>query len=518
VSGSRLARIAWSLPMVLFVATLAPRTTAAGGATGGAGASPVTGAVQSATGRTSSPARVPPSRPMPPKRQPGLTNPELPVRLIPEDSVLAEVVPGRRISVGAFRRGWAQVDPSTRPDSLTPESARQFLDLLIDKELLAQQATRRKWAWTSLESAQVANLRDRTLMRVALDSALDAVAKKRAAHGDSLLDPEALGIAARESTVAGMNVSYDETLLERMTRVWASLPKPSADSSIMSRLRIMGQMPPVQPADEARVIAWSTAGTYKVKEILDAWKKLNPLFRPRIDTTSQMRDLVKNGLFERALRRQATLRRLENDPRVVDAVRRQSEFLDVQYYVSNQVYEQIPQDSTTLRRRYDQDPSEWAVPERVRVLRLVLADRIEAVRMAERLRDKAQADTLLARGARQRVNYGLEISAQTDSALFARAKKAGVGTVLGPDAVRDGYEIIRVNEILPMQVRPFDEAAEFVRRAWVEEESERRVQALLAKLRREANVTVNEAAIDRLVAEGMPRPTRPSSRSSGTGS
>jgi len=190
-------------------------------------------------------------------------------------------------------------------------------------------------------------------------------------------------------------------------------------------------------------------------------------------------------------------------------VRRQSEFLDVQYFVSHEVYEPIAQDSATLRRRYDQDPVEWSVPERVRVLRLVLGDRVEAARMAVRLRDQAMADSLLARGARQHANYGLEISARTDSVLFARASRAGVGQVLGPDAVRDGYEIVRVNEILPLQMRSFDEAIEFVRKAWVDEDSERRMQALLAKLRAETRIAVHDDVVARLVQEGMPKPKKP---------
>src|SRR5207244_3820995 len=111
--------------------------------------------------------------------------------------------------------------------------------------------------WTSLESSQVANLEDRTIMRLALDSALVVTARARAAHGDSALAPEALGIAARESTVAKLKVVYDETLVARMAQVWAKLPRPSTDSSFMSRLRVMGQLPAVDAADQARVIAWS---------------------------------------------------------------------------------------------------------------------------------------------------------------------------------------------------------------------------------------------------------------------
>ena len=83
------------------------------------------------------------------------------------DSVLAAIGNGRTVTAHAFRKGWALVGAG-RPDSLTPESARQFLDLLIDKELLAARAIEETWEFTSIESAQVANVTDRCLYDVVL--------------------------------------------------------------------------------------------------------------------------------------------------------------------------------------------------------------------------------------------------------------------------------------------------------------------------------------------------------------
>src|SRR5262252_1496218 len=68
------------------------------------------------------------------------------------DSVLATIDARRIITVGDFHRGWAAVAPPARPDTLTPQVARQFLDLLIDKELLAARASEETWEWTAVES------------------------------------------------------------------------------------------------------------------------------------------------------------------------------------------------------------------------------------------------------------------------------------------------------------------------------------------------------------------------------
>jgi parvulin-like peptidyl-prolyl cis-trans isomerase-like protein len=470
--GSLLLLVA--LAVLLFAASAFPRGAATSGGTGA-----------KTRARTTSPVLLPRGRPL-------------------ADTVLAVVGDRRTIDAATFRQGWAQVTPPARADSLTPESARRFLDLLIDKEALAERAVEETFEWTSLESAQVASLRDRTMMRTALDSSLTVAARARAARGEPPLDAERLGVAARESTVSRLEVTYEEALVARLAKAFASIPRPSTDSSLWSRLRVMGQMPGIDPADSARVVAWSGAGTYRVAEMMDAWRKLNPLFRPRIETAEQVHDLVDNGLFERVLRRDAELHHLERHPRVVAAVQRQSEYLAVQYFVMRDVYSQIPTDSLTLRRFYDQDVSVWAIPTRLKVVRLLLPERGEASRMAVQLRDRASAETLVVRGQRQHVDYTAEISAGSDSALFAAAMKSGTGTVMGPDSVAGGWQVVRVDAVFPTQGRSFDEVRDAVLRSWSDQEGERRMQALLATLRKRTRVVVNGPALMRLVKQGIP--------------
>lgn len=478
---------------LLVLASLAAMTLAAGAALGAApaagraAATPRPATTSKAPARGTGTVRLPAGHPLP-------------------DSVLALVDGSRMVTASSFKAGWAQLTPPTRPDSLTPETARQFLELLTDKELLAARAGEETWEWTAIESAQVANLRDRTVMRTALDSALTAVSRARAAAGAPPLGTEALGVAARESTVAAMKPVYDEALVSKLAQVWGALPQPSTDSTMWQRLRVMGQMPAIEPADSARVVAWSGAGTCRVGDLTDAWKKLNPLFRPRVESPEQVRDLVKNVLFERALRREATRRQLERHPSVVRAVERQREFLASQYFVTREVYAKIPTDEATLRRYYDRDPGVWTIPIRLQLVQLVLPGRAEAAAMAVRLRDPAEAESLVVRGGRQGVNYMAEITARNDSVLFAAGMRSGTGTVLGPDSVAGGWRVSRVHAVIPARAQSFTEVRELVNRAWAEEEGERRMQELLASLRRRGKVVVNQAGLAKVVREGVPAP------------
>ena len=449
-------------------------------------------------------ATPPPSRPTKPGPRPSSQQVGQPRGRPLPDSVLALVGDKRMVTTTVFRRSWGLIGAASRPDSLTPKGIREFLDLLVDKELLAERASQETWEWTSLESAQVKNVQDRATMRVALDQAMARAAEERAARGDPPLKPEALGIVARESTVARLEVTYDETLLASLAKSWAALPKPSTDSTLWARLRVMGQMPVIEPGDSARVVAWSKVGTLKVADLLEAWKKLNPLFRPRVETPEQVRDLVKNGLFERVLRREAEQGHFDRHPNVEHAVRNQKELLASQYLVSRDVYGKVPTDEATLRRYYDRDPKVWAVPTRLRIVRMVLPDRAEASAMAVRLRNQAEADTIVERGMRQKVNYMSEISAASDSALFAAALASGTGTVLGPDSLAGGWQVVRVSAVLPAYGRSFEEVRELVLRAWSEQESERRMRELLADVRKRTKVVVNENGLERMLETGIP--------------
>jgi parvulin-like peptidyl-prolyl cis-trans isomerase-like protein len=420
--------------------------------------------------------------------------------------VLAVVGEARIVDASAFRRRWKEVTPPVRPDSLTPQGARRFLDLLIDREALAERALREAQPWTPGESAAVAGLADRLVLRMALDSALAGEAASRAARGAAALDDEALGVAVRESTVARLQPTYDDVLLTRLARAFAALPRPSADSSLASRMRAQGAMPTVEAEDQAGVVARSDVGPYTTDQMLDAWKKLDPLYRPRIDTADQLRDLVGNGLFERALRREAERHHLSLHPRVVEALQRQREYLAVKAFVGHEVYARIPTDLPTLRRFYDREPDAWNVPTRLRVVRLLLPERREAVRMAVRLRDAAEADTLVRRGLRQGVDYQAEVTATSDSTLFAAALRSGTGTVLGPDSVVGGWRVVRVEALLPSRRQAFEEVRNDVRRAWSDLEGSRRMQELIAAVRKRTRLVVNEPGIARLLKEGI-KPT-----------
>lgn len=428
------------------------------------------------------------------------------------DSLLARVGTRRDVSLAGFRRAWGAVAPPQRPDSLTPDAARKFLDLLIDKEVLGEAAMRETWIWTARESAQVTGLEDHLTLGAVLDSALRATAERFAARGDTIRDLETLGTLTRDSTVARMAPVFDTTLTRRLAADWAAIPKPSRDSSLMSQLRAMGTMPVVAQSDLDRVLAHSNDGDIRVHELLDSWRGLNPTQRPRVSTPEQIEDLGRNALFERLLRRQARARDLAQRPDIVAAIENQREYNDVSHLVAREVYATLVADSVTLQRYYDAHPGMFDLPMRVRVVRLDLEDRASANRMAIELADEARADTLVARAKRSGANYVVEIAREPDSLLFERALVAPPGSVVGPDSTSEGWTVLRVIAVVAARSRSFSEAKPLVNHAWFGEEGERRMVELVAKLRKRTTVQMNPPALTRLVAEGPGPPAKGAAR------
>ena len=416
------------------------------------------------------------------------------------DSVLAWIGSRREVSLAAFREAWRQVAPPLRPDSLTPEAARRFLDLLCGREALADLALADPPDWSAADSARVQGLRDQLTLRAALDSALAATRERMAAVGDPAADPQTVGLAARDSLVARLAPRWDADALERVAAAFRALPRPTADSGVAAQIRMMGRLPALAAGDSARVLAETSAGPYRAADLMGWWARLDPLGRPRIGEADQVRDLVANALFERALRDDARRRGLERRGDVAAALERLREAIAVEHRLAREVYGRIAGDEATLRRHHQRHGADFALPLRARVLRLVLEDRASATRMALSLRDEAAAESLLARAARRGVRYDAELTAAGDSALFARARAAGAGTVLGPDSTAAGWQVVRVRAVVAERPLTFEEAREQVARDWTARESERLTEELLVRSRRTARVRVNERALRGLTA------------------
>lgn len=447
-----------------------------------------------------------PAQQPPPKAVPRATSGYLP-RTTPvpglPDTVVARVDGRVDITVRELADGVARLARTTRPDTVDPARRREMLGVLVDKAVISRRALRETWVWTREESASYHALRDRLTLDAALDSAARRVNAARVARGDTALAGEALGIESRESNVLVLEPQFDRALLARIAVSFDTLPRPRSTMPLQKQIEVAGAVPEVAEADLDRVLAHTRRGPYTVRELIESWRRLNPIYRPRVSTADQVADLVKNGLFERELRRVVREQRLEERPDIARALEQQREFYAVSHFVQREVYDRIPTDSVTLRRHYQREIDSWDLPPRSTVLRMYLPDSAGAIAMAARLRDRAEAESLAAKAGRAGISYLTEVSPYGDSLVYVRASRGGVGAVLGPEWTPEGWLVQRVMTLDDRRHRTFREAHTFVQRDWVEKEGERRMRALLDRLRASTRVAVNERALgDSLAAPG----------------
>jgi hypothetical protein len=413
------------------------------------------------------------------------------------DSVLAHVN-GHEITVSRFRSAWREAYPEASLDTLTPHAAKGFLELLIDRDLLTRAALREQWTWTTEESAGYASLADRLAMRTALTAVLQETRLARVGVGDSLPDPETLGILARERIMERLKVRMNDATLAHIWKRFEALPRPSSDSSLSAQLRMLKTLPALTPAETTRVLASYQGGEYRVGDLLDSWQRLSPVYRPRLETATQLADVVKNGIFERWLRESSRAVAYERDPEIGAALQRHRELIAVSHLVNREVHDRIVSDSLVLMRFHRDHPDRWVVPARLRLVQLVFADRAQATRMALQLRDPLVAESLVALGRRSGIEYERVVSAEEDEILFQRGLRAGTGAVLGPDTLGGSWAVSRVVAVMPPRRRAFAEARSEVERDWYAEQSSRRIRALIERERRRADVRVHDRAVQRL--------------------
>lgn len=445
---------------------------------------------------TGKPAATPSTKPA--AKAPASAKPAHPL----PDSVLMRIDDREDVTVRRFKRAVGLL--GGRPDSLTPGDRDRFLELVLEQRLLAAHAVKAGLPWTPTDSARYASERDNTLLRAALSDRLTAVENRRRAAGQPDLDEDGLGKAARDTLMIELKPVYDEDLLRKVGSAFADLPEPAANLSAREQMKVMGRMPEVAPADTDRVLARSAAGEYRVSELLQGYRRLSPIYRPRIKDADDVREMVENGLYERTVRRDAADPALARRPEVAAVLADRVEFHAVNSYLQQAVVMKIPSDSLTLLRYYKAHARDFDQPARNTLVTVMIGDSVSADSLARLFTYAGNAESLAFQAQRAGTNYTQLVTAASDSALYARTLAIGVGGVGGPDRIGGAFRVFKVLAVEPRKPQEFTAVRQNVQQAWYEAESERRIRALLDQLKAAARVQRNDAALRALALSAPP--------------
>lgn len=390
------------------------------------------------------------------------------------------------------------------PDSLTPGDRDRFLELVVEQRLLAARARRDPRPWAHADSMQFLAERDNILLRAALSDEFTRIEDRRRAQGLPDLDETAMGIAARESLMVELKPVYDGDLLRVVGSYFAELKEATPDMTPQQQIALTRQVPAVPAADTNKVLARSRLGEFRVRDLLDDWRRLSSIYRPHVKDDEGVRALVQNSLFERLIRESAERPALARRPEVAAVIADRDEYHAVSTYLQREVVQKIATDSLTLLGHYRRHKSDFDRPAHANIILMHLENERAADSLARRFTVPGEAESLAFRAQKSGIRYTLEVSAESDSALYKQVLATGVGGVAGPEHGDAGWRVYKVLAIEPRAPRAFTEVRPMVERSWYETESERMIRALLDDLKRRARLERNERALRSIALPAAP--------------
>ena len=432
----------------------------------------------------------------PPKGAPDIGVAHLTPGTLP-DSVLLRIDGHEDVTIRRFQRAIRLLGGN--PDSLTPADRDQFLELVVEQRVLALATSRDPQPWPQADSSMFLAERDNILIRAAIAQEFTRIEDRRRALGQPDLDEQAMGIAARESLMLEIHPRWDEDLLRTVGSYFAEMPKATANMSVREQVALASQVPKVPAKDTSRVLVRTDLGSFTVAELLADWRRLTGIYRPTVQDAEGVRSLVENSLFERRIRAIAARPELASRPEVAAVIADRIEYRSVAVYLQRELVQGIPTDSVTLEKHYRANLAEFDRPARALMIALTLGDERSADSLAKLFRVPGEAESLAFRAQRSGVNYTLAITEQGDSLLYRQARKAGAGSVLGPERVQAGWRVVKVLSLDPSVHQPFSAVRNDVERSWNEYESERRIRGRLDQLKAEARIQYNDKALRGLV-------------------
>lgn len=269
---------------------------------------------------------------------------------------------------------------------------------------------------------------------------------------------------------------------------------------------------PVAPADTGRVVA-----TYgpdgKVDPLLvydQLMTKPTPSW-PTFETSRDVENLIRELVLERLEQAEAYARGYDQAPVVLYDLRQREREVRGRQVIRNQLRNPSIPTEAEIRAEYERRIAEFTTPETRRFLAVNCANREAAGRAAEMLRAGraieevvaafAPADSVRTTGRAGTPPMKKGESPALDDVLFA----LGPGEVSDPIPVGTSFTVAQVIEIVPEQVKPFEDVRVDVQVEMVD----RRIEPLQAKLLEEARVTypvhIDVAVLRELDLDGSPR-------------
>ncbi len=228
--------------------------------------------------------------------------------------------------------------------------------------------------------------------------------------------------------------------------------------------------------------------------------------------SSGIAEFIHRDLLPRTLVYQAALQEgLDQDSTIAVWLQNKKKSLLLEALRREDVVERTEVDSTMARQYYDDHPQQFMELEEIQLVEALVATRVEAEQLLQRVRAGESLAKLAARhtlrtdaeeGHGQYHIHNHPSERRVFGALYDSVVAAPVGALTGPVALDEGYSIFEVQKRIPPRPTPFAQAASRAR-WWVQKQQEKVLfDSLFTRLRNQyANrVVVFEEQLGKLDA------------------
>ena len=435
------------------------------------------------------------------------------------DTVLAQVG-ARAVTRAEFLRQWERIGALDAPPTKTlSERRRNFLNQLIDKELLTQAAATEMYTPSREEEARL-GLLQLNLMRQAYYRMMvvDSLPLEDSTSGHSHASDEerAAQVSAAESRlverlIAPLSSEWDRTVAAFLATAFKKLPRPKEEGPGWLRWNYTAWMPPVAVADTGKVLGRSTLGPFTVGRFLWHWAQVPPAERDRPDTSDAIIDWARNFLAQGIMDNEARRLNLAHDPAVESEVEKEREIMKLDAYYRAHVSTQVDTSEARLRSLWSKNPRHYDGLPSDRFLALWYRRFDDAAAAGAALENGARWDSLLgarfpvptdeaeaklARSEADLYRYPqTQLPTSPDTTLTRWFSTAKTNQVFGPRNRAGQWWVYRYLDHQDGKHRTFADARPLVVEKAVYDDEEKALRAHLDLLRRRYAVHVNEKAL-----------------------
>ncbi len=274
-----------------------------------------------------------------------------------------------------------------------------------------------------------------------------------------------------------------------------------------------------KPADQGEVIARYGDETLTAEELVVELGRLPQRSRALMDVDARRR-FVENHVLNELLYAEGLRQGFAEDPEIERQVNELRRRLIVQRVV-RKLQDIPPVTDEQVRQHYEANPDRYSTTT-IRARHILVKDeakarelRDEVLKNPERFAEVAKANSADTASARKGGDLGFfghgRMVPEFEAAAFALKTPGEISEVVKTPY---GYHIIQLEERREGEPKPFEQVKEQIRATLRNEALQARTQQYYEQLKQQANLTIDEAALER-VAKSMPQPSPGEARPKG---